>query len=78
MSVDALDGVQAVRLDLFAIRCRDLRDRVAEGRLAFMDAVDTAYEAAVWSGLVDDVGNDVVQFWMAAAFDALPPEARAS
>ena len=37
------------RLELFAVRCRDLRDRVAAGRLGFIEAVDMAYSAAVWS-----------------------------
>jgi hypothetical protein len=56
------------RLEIFARRCLDLADRVAEHRIAFLDAVDIAYEAATWSGLVDEVGDDVVQFTMAACF----------
>jgi hypothetical protein len=59
------------RIDLFAIRCRDLRDQVADGRLAFIDAVDMGYTAAIWSGLADDVGDDVVQHVMALAFGSL-------
>jgi hypothetical protein len=64
------------RLDLFAVRCRDLRDRVMAGSIPFIDAVDIAYEAAIWSGLVDDVGDDRVQAAMALAFGAVPMEAR--
>ena len=59
------------RIDLFAIRCRDLRDQVAAGRLAFIDAVDMGYTAAIWSGLADDVGDDVVQHVMARAFGSV-------
>jgi hypothetical protein len=36
--------------------------------IAFLDAVDVAYEAAVWSGLTSTVGDDVVQATLAAAF----------
>jgi hypothetical protein len=59
------------RIDLFAIRCRDLRDQVAAGRLPFIDAVDMGYTAAIWSGLADDVGDDTVQRIMALAFGTL-------
>jgi hypothetical protein len=64
------------RLDLFAVRCRDLRDRVMTGTIPFIDAVDCAYSAAEWSGLVDDVGDDAVQRIMAIAFGTVPMEAR--
>ena len=66
------------RIDLFAIRCRDLRDQVAAGRLAFIDAVDMGYTAAIWSGLADDVGDDVVQRIMALAFGTLRDGSAAS
>jgi hypothetical protein len=56
------------QLEIFARRCLELADRVAEHRTAFLDAIDIAYEAATWSGLVDEVGDDVVQACMAAAF----------
>jgi hypothetical protein len=59
---------QKAQLELFARRCLDLADRVAEHRIAFLDAVDVAYEAAEAAGLVDDLGDDVVQLTMAAAF----------
>jgi hypothetical protein len=56
------------QLELFARRCLDLADAVAERRMAFLDAVDLAYEAAVWADLVAEIGDDVVQATMAAAF----------
>jgi hypothetical protein len=56
------------QLELLALRSLDLADRVAAGEIAFLDAVDLAYEAAVWSGLTDSVGDDVVQATLAAAF----------
>jgi hypothetical protein len=58
----------AAQLELFARRCLDLADRVAENRMAFLDAVDMAYSAAEWCGLVDDLGDDLIQATMAAAF----------
>ena len=64
------------RLDLFAVRCRDLRDRVLNGDLTFIDAIDMAYSAAVWSGLSDDIGDDVVQQAMAIAFGTVASEQR--
>jgi hypothetical protein len=67
-----------VPVDVFALRCRDLRDRIAAGRLGFIDAVDMAYSAAIWSGLVDDFGDDIVQQVMALAFGDVPPEQRAA
>jgi hypothetical protein len=56
------------QLELFAVRCLQLADAVAENRMAFLVAVDLAYEAAVWADLVADLGDDVVQATMAAAF----------
>jgi hypothetical protein len=62
------DRRAARRLEILALRSLELADRVAEGSIKFIDAVDVAYEAAIWSGLVDEVGDDVVQACMAAAF----------
>lgn len=72
---------KAVRqLEILALRSGDLADRVAASELKFLDAVDLAYEAAVWadlpniierSGLIDTAGitgDDVVQATIAAAF----------
>ena len=56
------------QLEILAIRTMELADQTAAGRLHFLDAVDTAYEAALWSGLVEAVGDDVVQAVLAAAF----------
>jgi hypothetical protein len=58
----------ARRLEILALRSLELADRVAEGSIKFFDAIDLAYEAAVWSGLTQDVGDDVVQATLAAAF----------
>jgi hypothetical protein len=60
------------QLDLFAVRCSELADRVVAGRLGFINAVDMAYSAAEWSGLVEMVGDDAVQKVMAAAFMRVP------
>jgi hypothetical protein len=56
------------QLELLALRSLDLADRVAAGEIAFLDAVDLAYEAAVWSGFTDSLGDDIVQATLAAAF----------
>ena len=56
------------QIELFALRANDLADRVDRGSLSFIDAVDMAYSAAIWSGLVDHVGDDVVQKVLADAF----------
>jgi hypothetical protein len=56
------------QLEIFARRALDLADQVAAGQLRFLDAVDMAYDAACWSGLVKAVGDDIVQFTLAAAF----------
>jgi hypothetical protein len=58
----------ARRLEILALRSLELADRVADGSIKFIDAVDLAYEAAVWSGLTRDVGDDIVQATLAAAF----------
>jgi hypothetical protein len=56
------------QLEHLALRSLELADRVAAGEIAFLDAVDIAYEAAVWSGLTTTVGDDIVQATLAAAF----------
>jgi hypothetical protein len=58
----------ACQLELLALRCLELADRVAAGEIAFIDAVDVAHEAAAWSGLTETVGDDIVQSTLAAAF----------
>lgn len=71
------------RLELFALRCFELADRVTAGELEFIDAVDLAYSAAVWadlpnaidaSGLIDrnrsgaPCGDDIIQHTISVAF----------
>jgi hypothetical protein len=56
------------QLKLFEHRCQTLAHRVGCNQLNFIGAVDIAYDAATWSGLVDAVGDDVVQEIMARAF----------
>ena len=56
------------QLELFALRSFDFADRVEAGEIKFLDAVDVLYDSAVASGLVDNVGDDVVQAAMAVAF----------
>ena len=59
------------QLELFALRSFDFADRVEAGEIKFLDAVDVLYDSAVASGLVDNVGDDVVQAAMAVAFDTV-------
>jgi hypothetical protein len=54
-------------LDVFAVRAAQLAARVGRG-LTFIDAVDMAYSAAIWSGLADQYGDDAVQAVLANAF----------
>jgi hypothetical protein len=56
------------QLVILALRSLELADRAAAGEIAFLDAVDLAHEAAVWSGLTETVGDDIVQATLAAAF----------
>jgi hypothetical protein len=46
------------QLEILALRSLELADQVAAGQLKFIDAVDAAYEAAQWAGLVKSVGDD--------------------
>jgi hypothetical protein len=55
-------------LDLLHERCVTLAERVQAGELAFIDAVDFAYTAADFAGLVERFGDDAVQAVLAAAF----------
>ena len=60
------------QLILFERRCQTLVHQVRCNQLQFIDAVDMAYQAAVWSGLVDVAGDDLVQATMARAFMQVP------
>ena len=74
-----LDGALTRQLEILALRSIELADRVAAGQLRFLDAIDLAYEAAVWAGLPEAIdksglitgiltGDDIVQATLAAAF----------
>ncbi len=60
------------QLELFALRCCQLADRVAVGKANFIETIDMLHDAAVASGLADDIGDDAVQAVMAAAFATVP------
>jgi hypothetical protein len=49
-------------------RACTLADRARSGELPFMDAVDMAYTAADFAGLVERYGDDAVQSVLADAF----------
>lgn len=55
-------------LELLFDRSCVLADRAASGELPFLDAVDMAYSAADWAGLVDRYGDNVIQLVLADAF----------
>jgi|SoiMethySBSTD1v2_1073268.scaffolds.fasta_scaffold2722940_2 hypothetical protein len=55
-------------LDLLLERSRTLAARVRVDEIEFIDAVDMAYSAADFSGLVDRYGDDLVQATLALAF----------
>ena len=77
-------SVQARRvtrqLEILALRSMELADRVATGELKFLEAVDLAYDAALWADLPNAIeksgiintekitGDDIVQATIAAAF----------
>jgi hypothetical protein len=67
-AMTAAQSHAARQLDLLAVRALELADRVAAGQLGFIDAVDLSYEAAVWAGLRETVGDDLIQATLAAAF----------
>ena len=41
------------QLEILAIRSFELAERVEAGEVEFLDAIDVAYDAAYWSGLVE-------------------------
>jgi hypothetical protein len=55
-------------LDILAARCGTLADRVKRQELSFIDAVDMAYTAADFAGLIESYGEDKIQDVMANAF----------
>jgi hypothetical protein len=68
LNTPAIKSRTTQQLEILALRSIELADQVAAGQLKFIDAVDIAYEAALWSGLVKSVGDDGVQATLAAAF----------
>jgi hypothetical protein len=58
--------------ELFYDRCCIVAQRVHDGTLSFIDAVDFAYSAAQWSGIAQLVGDDAIQAAMAKAFMGCP------
>jgi hypothetical protein len=55
-------------LELLADRCKLLADRVRSGNMRFIEAVDFAYSAADFAGLVEIYGDDQIQTVLANAF----------
>jgi hypothetical protein len=65
------DAGRQRRLKLFTVRCEQMASRVRAGAVPFVWGVDTCYEASIWAGLNDDVGDDAVQAAMSRAFMGL-------
>jgi hypothetical protein len=65
----------AAALDLLLERSRTLAARVRAGEIEFLDAVDMAYSAAEFAGLVERHGDDLVQATLALAFMDIPRRA---
>jgi hypothetical protein len=55
-------------IDVFQLRCEARAALVEACLLDLHDAVDGLQEAAIATGLVDDIGQDAVQVMMADAF----------
>ena len=55
-------------LELLFDRSCVLAQRAATGELPFLDAVDLAYSAADFAGLVERYGDDVIQLVLADTF----------
>jgi hypothetical protein len=53
---------------VFTEKCGTLADRVRRQELAFIEAVDMAYSAADFAGLIESYGDDQIQNVLAAAF----------
>ena len=68
LSIATTAGREAIALEILALRSLELADQVASGNLPFLETVSTIYEAAVKSGLIDTVGDKIVQATIAAAF----------
>jgi hypothetical protein len=69
MSTPAVEPSRTTRqLEILSSRSLELADRVVAGEITLIDAVDMSYAAAVWAGLTETVGDDVVQVVLAEAF----------
>jgi hypothetical protein len=55
-------------LIIFSERCRTLASRVQNNQVPFIEAVDLAYSAADFAGLIESYGDDRIQELMASAF----------
>lgn len=53
---------------VFTDRCATLAERVRRQELPFIEAVDMAYSAADFAGLIESYGDDQIQSVPAAAF----------
>ena len=55
-------------LEILSDRCATLAARVREGQVSFIDAIDMAYSAADFAGLIESYGDDKIQGILANAF----------
>jgi hypothetical protein len=62
------DFLVARQIALLVVYCKELIASVQADDIEFQDAVDAAYDNAVWSGLVGALGDDGVQLILAGAF----------
>jgi hypothetical protein len=53
---------------VFTEKCGTLADRVRQKQLAFIEAVDMAYSAADFAGLIESYGDDKIQAVLVTAF----------
>jgi hypothetical protein len=58
-------------IEVFRLRCEARAMLVIEGEMDLIEAIDGLQAAAVQYGLVADIGQDVVQAIMAAAFERI-------
>jgi hypothetical protein len=56
------------QLAILTARAVEMAERVRNNQIALRDAADVLQDAAEWSGLVDAVGNDVIQGILHGAF----------
>jgi hypothetical protein len=74
-SIATTAGREAIALQILALRSLELADQVARGKLPFLETVNTIYDATIESGLIDTIGDRIVQATIAAAFaNARAPE----